>query len=90
MSHRPFCEVRSENSRRLGVPGEEFTERECQAAGAGSASTQRSGVGEHLGLGEKIIKHGMTNILGKSQVRIRDEAALLVAPESLPAPRPRQ
>ena len=41
-------------------------------------------VGERLGLAEKTIKHYMTNILGKLQVRSRVEAALLVAREGSP------
>ena len=39
---------------------------------------------DRLDLAEKTIKHYMTNILGKLQVRSRVEAALLVAREGPP------
>jgi DNA-binding NarL/FixJ family response regulator len=44
-------------------------------------------IGYRLGLAEKTIKHYMTNILGKLQVRSRVEAALLVARQGPPVPR---
>ena len=44
----------------------------------GEALTNRE-IGERLHLSEKTIKHYMTNILQKLQVRSRVEAALVVA-----------
>ena len=54
---------------------------------ASGSATRRSAIAS--GLAEKTIKHYMTNILGKLQVRSRVEAALLAAREgmgSLPDP----
>jgi two-component system nitrate/nitrite response regulator NarL len=43
-------------------------------------------IGMKLGLAEKTIKHYMTNILTKLQVRSRVEAALLAARRGLGQP----
>ena len=43
-------------------------------------------VGDRLGLAEKTIKHYMTNILGKLQVRSRVEAALLAYKQGMAGP----
>ncbi len=40
-------------------------------------------IGDRLGLAEKTIKHYMTNILGKLQVRSRVEAALIAYREGM-------
>ena len=40
-------------------------------------------IGQRLHLAEKTVKHYMTNILGKLQVRSRVEAALLAYREGL-------
>ena len=42
-------------------------------------------IGQQLGLSEKTIKHYMTNILGKLQVRSRVEAAVLATKAGLGA-----
>ena len=42
-------------------------------------------IGDRMSLAEKTIKHYMTNILGKLQVRSRVEAALLAYREGLGA-----
>lgn len=60
-------------------PLQELTEREREIlALIGRGLTNRS-IGERLGLAEKTIKHYVTNILQKLQVRSRVEAALLAA-----------
>lgn len=68
-------------------PYDELTEREREVLELVAEGLSNSEVGERLGLAEKTIKHYMTNILGKLQVRSRVEAALLVAREGPPAHR---
>jgi DNA-binding NarL/FixJ family response regulator len=45
-------------------------------------------IGQELGLAEKTVKHYMTNVLTKLQVRSRVEAALLAARVGLGADTP--
>lgn len=60
-------------------PLQELTDREREILGLiGSGLTNRE-IGERIFLSEKTIKHYVTNILQKLQVRSRVEAALLVA-----------
>ena len=60
-------------------PLEELTEREHEILRlVGQGLTNRE-IGERLHLSEKTIKHYITNILQKLQVRSRVEAALLAA-----------
>ncbi|MDQ6674749.1 MAG: response regulator transcription factor [Chloroflexota bacterium] len=59
-------------------------ERQVLELVAGGLSNQEIGV--RLGLAEKTIKHYMTNILTKLQVRSRVEAALLAARSGLGSP----
>jgi DNA-binding NarL/FixJ family response regulator len=60
-------------------PLQELTERERSIlALIGKGLTNRE-IGERLGLTEKTIKHYVTNILEKLQVRSRVEAAILAA-----------
>ncbi|GMU70637.1 MAG: response regulator transcription factor [Burkholderiales bacterium] len=60
-------------------PLQELTERERDIlALIGRGLTNRA-IGERLGLTEKTIKHHVTNILQKLQVRSRVEAALIAA-----------
>lgn len=60
-------------------PLQELTARERSILDLiGTGMTNRS-IGEELGLTEKTIKHYVTNILQKLQVRSRVEAALLAA-----------
>ena len=68
-------------------PYDELTDREREVLELVAEGLSNHEVGERLGLAEKTIKHYMTNILGKLQVRSRVEAALLVAREGPPAPR---
>ncbi len=65
-------------------PYEELTEREREVLELVAEGLSNQEVGERLHLAEKTIKHYMTNILGKLQVRSRVEAALLVAREGSP------
>ncbi len=66
------------------TPYDELTERERDVLELVAEGLSNQEVGERLGLAEKTIKHYMTNILGKLQVRSRVEAALLVAREGSP------
>ncbi len=60
-------------------PLEELTERELEILKlVGQGLTNRK-IGDHLHLSEKTIKHYITNILQKLQVRSRVEAALVAA-----------
>ena len=60
-------------------PLQELTDRERNILGLiGSGLTNRE-IGERIFLSEKTIKHYVTNILQKLQVRSRVEAALLVS-----------
>lgn len=65
-------------------PYDALTEREREVLELVAEGLSNQEVGERLGLAEKTIKHYMTNILGKLQVRSRVEAALLVAREGPP------
>lgn len=65
-------------------PYDELTEREREVLELVAEGLSNAEVGERLGLAEKTIKHHMTNILGKLQVRSRVEAALLVARQGSP------
>ena len=66
-------------------PYDELTDREREVLELVAEGLSNQEVGERLGLAEKTIKHYMTNILGKLQVRSRVEAALLVAREGSPS-----
>jgi DNA-binding NarL/FixJ family response regulator len=67
-------------------PLQELTERERTILAAiGEGLTNRR-IGERLGLTEKTIKHYVTNILDKLQVRSRVEAAILAARHAGKAP----
>jgi DNA-binding NarL/FixJ family response regulator len=68
-------------------PYDELTEREREVLQLVAEGLSNQEVAGRLGLAEKTIKHHMTNILGKLQVRSRVEAALLVAREGPPASR---
>ena len=64
---------------RAADPLEELTERESEILTlVGQGLTNRE-IGERLHLSEKTIKHYITNILQKLQVRSRVEAALVAA-----------
>ena len=66
-------------------PLQELTDREREIlALIGTGLTNRE-IGERIFLSEKTIKHYVTNILQKLQVRSRVEAALLANNHGLPA-----
>lgn len=58
-------------------PIDELTEREQQILEGVAAGKSNKEIGQQLYLSEKTVKHYMTNILQKLQVRNRVEAALL-------------
>ncbi len=67
-------------------PLDELTTREREVLELVASGLGNQEIGDRLGLAEKTIKHYMTNILGKLQVRSRVEAALLAAREGMGAP----
>jgi two-component system nitrate/nitrite response regulator NarL len=58
-------------------PLDELTEREHQVLELVASGLSNKEIGQQLFLSEKTVKHHMTNILGKLQVRNRVEAAML-------------
>jgi DNA-binding NarL/FixJ family response regulator len=64
-------------SPRGASPLDELTEREHQILERVAAGKSNKEIGQDLHLSEKTVKHYMTNILQKLQVRNRVEAALL-------------
>ena len=58
-------------------PLDELTERERQILERVSVGDSNKEIGERLNLTEKTVKHHISNILQKLQVRNRVEAALL-------------
>ena len=64
-------------------PLDELTSREREVLELVASGLGNQEIGDRLGLAEKTIKHHMTNILGKLQVRSRVEAALLAAREGM-------
>jgi two-component system, NarL family, nitrate/nitrite response regulator NarL len=64
---------------RVSDPLAELTSRERQVLELVASGRSNQEIGMTLGLSEKTIKHYMTNILTKLQVRSRVEAALLAA-----------
>jgi DNA-binding NarL/FixJ family response regulator len=64
-------------------PLDELTERERQILERVAAGDSNKEIAAQLHLSEKTVKHHMTNILQKLQVRNRVEAALLARGESL-------
>ena len=75
-----------EMSRPRTSPLDELTPREREVLELVAAGLSNQEVGDRLGLAEKTIKHYMTNILGKLQVRSRVEAALVAYREGLALP----
>ena len=72
-----------EMSKPRTTPLDELTVREREVLELVASGLGNQEIGDRLGLAEKTIKHYMTNILGKLQVRSRVEAALLAAREGL-------
>lgn len=67
-------------------PLDELTARERDVLELVASGLGNQEIGDRLGLAEKTIKHYMTNILGKLQVRSRVEAALLAARQGMGTP----
>lgn len=60
-------------------PFADLTEREAEVLGLLSEGLGNREIGERLSISEKTVKHHMSSILGKLQVRSRTEAALIAA-----------
>jgi DNA-binding NarL/FixJ family response regulator len=71
--------LREMSGPRPADPLAELSSRERQVLELVAAGLSNQEIGLRLGLAEKTIKHYMTNILTKLQVRSRVEAALLAA-----------
>ena len=67
-------------------PLDELTAREREVLELVAEGLSNQEIGDRMSLAEKTIKHYMTNILGKLQVRSRVEAALLAYREGLGVP----
>jgi two-component system, NarL family, nitrate/nitrite response regulator NarL len=76
--HEPGVASRSKNAN----PIDELTERERQILEGLAAGLSNKEIGLKLFLSEKTVKHYITNILQKLQVRNRVEAALLAQKNS--------
>ncbi len=74
-----FGLLREMSSPRPSDPLAELSARERQVLELVANGLSNQEIGSKLGLAEKTIKHYMTNILTKLQVRSRVEAALLAA-----------
>ena len=74
-----FGLLREMSSPRPSDPLAELSTRERQVLELVASGMSNQEIGLKLGLAEKTIKHYMTNILTKLQVRSRVEAALLAA-----------
>ncbi len=72
-----------EMTRPRTAPLDELTVREREVLELVAEGLSNQEIGNRLGLAEKTIKHYMTGILGKLQVRSRVEAALLAYKEGL-------
>jgi two-component system nitrate/nitrite response regulator NarL len=71
--HEPGARARKEQAN----PLDDLTEREREILESLAGGLSNKEIGEKLFLSEKTVKHYMTNILQKLQVRNRVEAALL-------------
>jgi RNA polymerase sigma factor (sigma-70 family) len=78
-----LLEMREANSQQKQAtsPLDELTPREREILEGLAAGLSNKEIGEQLFLSEKTVKHYMTNILQKLQVRNRVEAALLAQKE---------
>jgi DNA-binding NarL/FixJ family response regulator len=74
-----FGLLREMGKPRPASPIAELSSRERQVLELVAAGLSNQEIGLRLGLAEKTIKHYMTNVLTKLQVRSRVEAALLAA-----------
>ena len=85
-----FGLLREMSQERTTDPLAELSSRERQVLELVANGLSNQEIGVKLGLAEKTIKHYMTNILTKLQVRSRVEAALLAARVGLGQPGPPQ
>ena len=78
-----LLEMREANSqqKQAASPLDELTPREREILEGLAAGLSNKEIGEKLFLSEKTVKHYMTNVLQKLQVRNRVEAALLAQKE---------
>jgi DNA-binding NarL/FixJ family response regulator len=84
---RPHWQQKCSPRSRTPDPLQELTKREREILGLiGTGLTNRE-IGQRISLSEKTIKHYVTNILQKLQVRSRVEAALLAAQRDIAGPR---
>jgi DNA-binding NarL/FixJ family response regulator len=67
-------------------PFDELTVREKEVLELVAQGLSNQEIGDRLSLAEKTIKHYMTNILGKLQVRSRVEAALMAYKQGMAGP----
>jgi two-component system, NarL family, nitrate/nitrite response regulator NarL len=81
-----FSLLREMSTPRPNDPFAELSTRERQVLELVANGRSNQEIGLKLGLAEKTIKHYMTNILTKLQVRSRVEAALLAARSGLGQP----
>ena len=81
-----FGLLREMSKPRSSDPLAELSSRERQVLELVANGLSNQEIGLKLGLAEKTIKHYMTNILTKLQVRSRVEAALLAARVGLGQP----
>jgi two-component system, NarL family, nitrate/nitrite response regulator NarL len=81
-----FGLLREMSQERTSDPLAELSSRERQVLELVANGLSNQEIGAKLGLAEKTIKHYMTNILTKLQVRSRVEAALLAARVGLGQP----
>jgi two-component system nitrate/nitrite response regulator NarL len=72
-----------EMSKPRTTPLDELTAREREVLELVAEGLSNQEIADRLGLAEKTIKHHMTNILGKLQVRSRVEAALIAYREGI-------
>jgi two-component system, NarL family, nitrate/nitrite response regulator NarL len=77
----------SAGERALASPLEDLTEREHEILEQVAGGLSNKEIGQQLHLTEKTVKHHMTNILQKLQVRNRVEAALLAQRATQRAPK---
>lgn len=78
--------LREMSKPRVTDPFDELTAREREVLELVAQGLSNQEIGDRLSLAEKTIKHYMTNILGKLQVRSRVEAALLAYKQGMAGP----
>ena len=82
-----FGLLREMSKPKVADPVADLSQRERQVLELVASGLSNQEIGLRLGLAEKTIKHYMTNILTKLQVRSRVEAALLAAKVGIGQPK---